>query len=279
MHGAAPEDLPARRNPGEDADLLSALGRGHWKADGKMLILYPHVYGRLKRLAAGGHAGRTFGFERPLQTEGPALLKKVTDLATRAKHSFVVADTRMPLDVLTRYALIICPTLEVLSAQAMEKLASYVEAGGFLAVGPRIPLLDETMRRNDVLARRIGGGLTGLGLELIPSGRGGVFTLPGHVSPATIEFLAFESGLARGLTADAAWADSVVHRRNGERLLLAANPNPHTLRTSFSGEAYRELVPLKQGSPTVRAGQPVALTPFEIVAWKVRPAGDAALTR
>ena len=269
MHGADPRELPPGVDTGALGPLLDTLAREPWEADRKVLILYPRVYAHLKRLTSEPPAGvaddeRTFGFERPIQVEGPALLKKFIDLTVRARFPFAVADTRIAPDALAAFPLAVCPTLEVLSADAMRTLEAYVTGGGFLAVGPRIPLLDETMRSDDTLARHFGEGLSDLSLEVRHCGRGAFLTLPGYVSAATIEFLAFESGLAKGLVADSPAIDSAVHRAGALRLLFVANPAPWPLGTTFTDEPFRAL------RPVAAAGED---TPYRAETQHTVPAG------
>ena len=255
MHGAVadPRDLPEGFDGASLAPVLETLRREPWELDRKVLILYPRVYAHLKHLAAqprasaGAADGCGFGLQRPIHLEGPALLKKFIDLTARARLSFALGDTRLPLATLRRHALVICPTLELMSAAAMRKLERYVRDGGFLAIGPRIPLLSEQMRSDDTLARHFAGGLSEFTLALVPCGHGGFFTLPGHVSAATISLLAFESGLAKGLTADGPPLDSAVFRCGTRRMLCVANPLDVAATTTFSGEAVIELRDLETG--------------------------------
>ena len=242
MHGAAadPRDLPEGCDAASLKAVLQTLQREPWEPDRKVLILYPRVYAHLK-LLANRTDDEGFGFERPIHTEGPALLKKYIDLVARARISFALGDTRLPLEEIRRHALVICPTLEVMSSPAMSKLLRYVRDGGFLAIGPRIPLLNERMRSDDTLARHFPSGLSEFALALVPCAHGGFFTLPGHVSTETIAFLAFESGLAKGLTPDAPPLDSAIFRCGPRRLLCVANPLDVAVTTTFSGETVSEL--------------------------------------
>jgi len=292
MHGAVadPRRLPEGCDGASLAPVLETLRHEAWELDRKVLILYPRVYAHLKHLAAqlraSGRAtdGCGFGLQRPIHLEGPALLKKFIDLTARARLSFDLGDTRLPLETLRRHALVICPTLEVMSSSAMVKLEQYVRDGGFLAIGPRIPLLSEQMRSDDTLARhfvgpkpvpgsaRTGqkgpkparrarrGGLSEFALALVPCGDGGFFTLPGHVSAETISLMAFESGLAKGLTADAPQLDSAVHRCGARRLLCVANLLDVAATTTFSGEAVSELRDFEttERQPFSHVGAPLA---------------------
>jgi hypothetical protein len=275
MHSARPDELPDGCNRAALAPLLKTLAERPWDVDRKVLILYPRVYALLRRLAQrvaadGGDGERAFGFERPIQAAGPGLLKKFVDLTARARFPWAVADTRLPLEVIRRFALVVCPALEVLSAEAMTKLDAYVAGGGFLAIGPRIPLLDETMRPRDTLARHFAEGLSEFALEIRHVGQGAFLTLPGYVSAATIEFLAFEAGLARGLTADAPGLDTAVHRSGVARLMFVANPADRALATTFSGEALAALRNVEtREEMTVSAGHTLTLPPRAVSVWEV----------
>jgi len=248
MHGATAEarNLPAGCDLASLLPVLETLHAEPWELDRKVLILYPRVYAHLKLLADRA-ADEGFGLERPIHTAGPALLKKFIDLTVQGRLSFALGDTRLPLEEIRRHALVICPTLEIMSSAAMKKLLGYVQDGGFLAIGPRIPLLNERMRSDDTLACHFGSGLSEFALQLMPCGQGGFFTLPGHVSAETISLLAFESGLAKGLSADAPQLDSAVYRCGRYRLLCVANPLKVAVTTTFSGETVSQLRDLKTG--------------------------------
>lgn len=273
MHGATPERVPSATLRGEATTLAAALASEDWELDRKALLVYPRVYAHVRHLAQSNrlaHAEMSLGFERPLQTEGPALLKKFLDLTTRVGLSFAIGDTRLPLGILRQFPLVICPTLEVLSAGAMRTFDAYLTGGGFLAIGPRIPLVDETMRSCDTLAKYFGEGLTDFAAEVIHCDSGSLLTLPGYVSAATIEFLAFESGMARGLVADAPAVATTVRRAGSRRLVCVANANPEAARTTFSGEAFRMFRDLKTGDEHAMTSKTTLTIPAGTVSfWEV----------
>lgn len=282
MHGARADKLPADARRETLGPLLAALGEEPWEADHKMLIVYPHVYAQLRQLCGattafdngtspdGAADERTFGFERPIQTEGPALFGKFVDLAARTRFAFAVSDTRMQIERVRHCQLVVCPTLELLSAEAMRTFDAYVAGGGFLAIGPRIPLVDETMQPNDTLARYFGAGLSDFATEVVHCGDGALLTLPGYSSPATIEQLAFESGIAKALIADGFGIDSTVHRSGRERLFFVANPNDFEIKTTPVGEAVRSLRNVETGDLWPGGGKSeLAIPPRTISAWRV----------
>jgi hypothetical protein len=273
MHGATPEGATSESLRGDAATLAGALASENWELDRKALLLYPRVYAHVRHLARGGqlaHAEMSLGFERPLQTEGPALLKKFLDLATRVGLPFAIGDTRLPVEVLRQFPLVICPTLEVLSAGAMRTFDAYLAGGGFLAIGPRVPLVDETMRSSDTLARYFGEGLTDFAAEVIHCDSGSLLTLPGYVSAATIEFLAFESGMARGLVADAPGLATTVRRAGSHRLVCVANANPEATHTTFSGEAFTTFRDILTANPiAMTPDKALTVPPRTITAWRV----------
>jgi hypothetical protein len=284
MHGASADAEPAARKAGPGRLLVDALRSQPWLADRKVLILYPRVYAQLKRLAdelaataEGGQAqpcpaaARIIGSR--LHLDGPALLANRIHLVAQAKFPFTVADTRSPgaaPEALRQYPLVICPTLEMLEAKAMTALERYVLAGGFLALGPRIPLVDETLARNETLARHFGGALADFHLDFKPCGDGAFITLPQRVWPENIEFIAFESGLARGLAAESPALDSAVHRAGRRRLLFIANPHDQPVKTAIGGEPRSRLCNVETGDelPADQASK-VVVPPESISAWEV----------
>ncbi|HOI55587.1 MAG TPA: hypothetical protein PLP01_10090 [Phycisphaerae bacterium] len=280
MHGATP---PAPGDP-ESSDahgvrpLLERLSGGPWTADRKALVLWPRLYAHVKRIATvmardHGPAAATamFGFERPLQTEGPLLLKRTLDQAARARLAVAVADTRLPDDVLAGFPLVVCPTLEVLAADDMRKFLRYVQRGGFLAIGPRVPLLNEQMRSDDTLAAHFLDGLSEFSLDLMPCGDGGFFTLPGVISLETVQALMFESGLAKGFAASSPFVDLAVHRSpTGRRLLFAANTTTSSVATTLAGEPFRTLTEVGGSRMWHDASQgPLTLPPCSVTAFDV----------
>jgi len=280
MHGAAPSAAMGPDTSGANSvrPLLDRLSNGPWIADHKALVLWPRLYAHVKRIAAdmarrlGPTAATfTFGFERPLQTEGPLLLKRTLDQAARAGLAVAVADTRLPDDVLARFPLVVCPTLEVLAADDMRKLLCYVQRGGFLAIGPRIPLLNEQMRSDNTLAAHFLDGLSEFSLDLMPCGDGGFFTLPGVISLETMQALMFESGLAKGFAASSPFVDLAVHRSpTGRRLLFAANVTVSPIATTLAGEPFHMLTE-GGGNRTWSADsqKPLTLPPCSVTAFDV----------
>jgi hypothetical protein len=282
MHGAGTEELPK----GVPVDLLAPwlrmLSAQPWEPDRKMLLLYPRVYIHLRQLCGVTLAydadhpptwsadDPTFGFDRPIQIEGPALFGKFVDLTARTRFSFAVCDSRIAPEAVRGRQLVICPTLELLEAEAMRTLDAYVAGGGFLALGPRIPLVDETMQPNDTLARYFGTGLSGFATEVVHCGDGAMLTLPGYSSPVTIEQLAFESGIAKALIADGFGIDSAVHRAGRERLFFVANPNDFEIKTRPVGEAFRSLTNVETGAAWPDGGKAeLAVPPRSVTAWQV----------
>jgi hypothetical protein len=278
MHGASPVALPPCDGDEALAPLLRRLGDGTWAVDRKALVLWPRLYAHVRRIAkqtarhaSPGTVQRSFGFERPIQTEGPLLLKRTLDQAARARLAVAVGDTRLSDDVLATFPLIVCPTLEILAADDMRKLLCYVHRGGFLAIGPRVPLLNEQMRSDDTLAAHFLDGLSEFSLDLMPCGKGGFFTLPGVISLETVQALMFESGLARGFSAASPFIDLAVHRStSGKRLLLAANATGSTVATTLTGEPVRTLTEIGAGRTwRADAREPLTLPPCSVTAFDV----------
>jgi hypothetical protein len=251
---------------------LASLLHEPWETDRKVLILYPEIYARIARLAALFPAGpeRRFGFDRPIQTEGPALLAMLAELAAKSKYAFAITDTRLPAAELRRWPLVICPTLELLDAETIATLEDYVAHGGYLALGPRIPVCDERSRSDDRLARHFHGNRSELSLTMIPHQDGCFITMPNFLTPGTIDFLGFESGLARGLAADSEHMDSTLLRLGRRRLLFIANPMAVPLPTAVSGEPFSHLRNVETGEETAPGGPlELAIPAATVQTWEV----------
>jgi hypothetical protein len=274
MHGADPtRDTPEAAQ--STLTPLAALDLARWQADRKLLLLYPRLCLHLHRLAADFARAPGGPFHLPAQARsvvhaGPLLLRRYVDLAARTRLSFVLADTPGALGLLARYPLAICPTLELLEADAMTAFERHVLDGSFLGLGPRIPVQDERLRHQQTLTHHFGGHVTDFDLAIRPFGGGSFITLPGRLSVEEFQRLAFESGLARGLAADTDVLDSVVLRRGPRRLLCIANPTPHDLRTAVTGERFRALRNLDSGETVPASGEINLAIPAETVSlWEV----------
>jgi hypothetical protein len=121
------------------------------------------------------------------------------------------------------------------------------------------------MQPNDTLARYFGQGLSDFAAEVIHCGEGALLTLPGYVSAATIEFLAFESGMAKGLVTTETGLDTAVHRRGQERLLFVANPHDYPICTGFEGERFNELRDATSGEVALAQPETQLTVPAETI--------------
>jgi len=272
MHGASAALPTSAPHASAARDPLAELLLAHdWRADRKVLLLYPHLYAQILRLAARAAAYpiRATGPHR-MPLDGPALLRRALDLVTRAKLAFALSDSRLPYEQLRQYAVTICPTLELLAADDMAKFDAYVHAGGFLAFGPRIPFIDETFDRNETLARHFGGVLSYFELAIRPCGDGAFVTLPSRLWPENIEFIAFEAGLARGLVADSEALDSAVHRAGNRRLVFIANVHDRPIKTAVSGEPFSCLRNVDTGEEIAAdSTNRLSAPPEAVTVWEV----------
>ncbi len=294
MHGAAIVPQQSEQWSQGEHMLADFISRGSLQSDRKLLVLYPRIYAHLRQilacpddqaLAAGEPpatvAIESYDFGRPLQTEGPALYRKLLDLTDRCGFPWEAADTRLPLENLLEYALVVCPTLEMLDQEAMQLIDGYVAGRGYAAIGPRIPIINQQLRGDRTLARHFPAGLSEFAMEITRIGDGAFFTLPGHMSAATVDFLCFESGLARGLTATQPRptimqpeitapdedVDVVVHRHGRQRLVFVANPTRLPRTADLAREPVRRLLPLELAADAAnmvadaeRALSPIRLT-------------------
>ena len=293
MHGATCDINALRAGPAAvmiapaDLALAAMLAEADMRPDRKLLMLYPRLYAHLRMiLAANSASGRPaddgtsadvaamdLGFVRPPQTEGPSLFRKLLDLADRCGFPWEVADSRLPPERLLDYALVVCPTLEMLDHPTMQHLDDFVSINrGYAAIGPRVPMLNEQLRGERTLARHFEKELSEFAQEIYRVGDGVFFTLPGFMSAATIDFLCFESGLARGLTATQPQPstmqpdltvvdedlDVVVHRNGRRRMVFVANPTSLPRTADLTREPVRRLIPLEPSADGLsQAASPV----------------------
>ncbi len=95
---------------------------------------------------------------------GPPRFRRAVVAEARAWHAAVEAalraggvtadlgDDGLPVEILQRYRLVVCPTFDFLDHATQEKLLGYVRRGGHLAYGPAEPYLDERLEPCRLLA-------------------------------------------------------------------------------------------------------------------------------
>lgn len=137
-----------------------------------------------------------------------------------AQVEYDISDTHLPLERLSRYAMVIAPMAEFSDVEDQHRLLAYAAAGGRLVIGPCAPTLDRLMRPADLFGPHLG-----------PGGEGAI-------GSGAIALLADPSGLGRLL--DPAFANPIRHsnpelrltiREGVTTLCFLANPTSAPQRT------------------------------------------------
>ena len=153
-----------------------------------------------------------------------------------------LADSHIDPQRLQQYAFACIPTVDFMDAIDQQRLLNYVEAGGFLIIGPGVPYLDSLMQPCSVLSKVIQEP------GEVAFGCGKIICVPTEALAAT---------LARHLPApsirwDAPEIDVVEQTHERQRLLFIANPTEQTQQVTLSFDTSRLLVPVWGGHNLAR---------------------------
>ena len=226
---------------------------------------------------------------------------------THAGFSFDLSDTdALTVERLARYRAVVVPTFVFMSRDAQEALRRFAENGGVLVVGPRRPVLDDSMREYEDLAKclrrpveRINSGRLYPDIPVrqadvfdgeavlaidgraaayrIPVGRGAIVHF-GFLPDASSDAAAPEVGrrllAAAGITpcspSSNKRVEMVWQSGKGRRILFACNPTAERQTTTLTLEASARLQD-RWGSDHRSAARThdLALDPYTIKIWEV----------
>jgi beta-galactosidase len=94
---------------------------------------------------------KTLGFQEPVQLAKSDWFTRSYRGLTASGYGFLLGDTALPLERLRQYKALVLGSFEYLNASLQRKLVEYAEAGGVVVFGPRVPGLDERMRKDETL--------------------------------------------------------------------------------------------------------------------------------
>ncbi|HHV63157.1 MAG TPA: beta-galactosidase [Firmicutes bacterium] len=109
---------------------------------------------------------RKLGFEDAIAVEKEAWQDAFFEGLTRSHYAFRIGDSESPVEVLQQYRVVVCPAFEFMSEGVQAKLLSYVEGGGTLVMGPRMPRLNEFMQPCSRLAGALGSEFVDIDIVL-----------------------------------------------------------------------------------------------------------------
>jgi beta-galactosidase len=190
---------------------------------------------------------------------------------TQAGFTFDLSDTdALTLERLSAYPAVVVPSFTFMARETQAVVRQYVEAGGTLVLGPRCPLLDESMHEWEDLARslrrpveRIKSGQLDLGAAVreaevfdaepllsiggrtaayrVPVGRGAMvhfgFLPAGPADSAAGEIgtrLLDAAGIAPSSPSSNKRVEMVWHSGGGRRVLFACNPTAERQTTTLT---------------------------------------------
>ncbi|HEY4690401.1 MAG TPA: beta-galactosidase [Anaerolineae bacterium] len=94
---------------------------------------------------------KTLGFREPVQLAKSDWFRGFYRGLTETGYAFLLGDTALPSDRLQRYKALVLSSFEYLNASLQGKLVEFAKAGGLIVLGPRVPNLDERMRKDETL--------------------------------------------------------------------------------------------------------------------------------
>ena len=247
----------------------------------------------------------TFGLHEPVASRYLRVRAFWYWALTAAGVHFAIGDTCRAEDLSGEHPLVIVPTFEFLSRGLQERMVEYARGGGALVVGPRAPVLDETMKPCDVLGChmrepkeiRPGGeafGVPTLEVSLFgdeadsdrgttplyrnPVGNGWLIHLgivPGDICGVSdaepfgplVDTLLHMGGVDPSFVPSDSRIDVSVLRGNGREVLLVANPTDEAIETELSHATGGSCRDLRTGEVAgVEGGITVSLEPYTIKA-------------
>jgi len=92
-----------------------------------------------------------FGFEEPIQQAKVDWFSAFYRGLTDAGFAFLLSDSAARPEKLSRFKAVAVSSFEFMGAALQRKLVDYARAGGSVILGPRLPKLDELMRKDETL--------------------------------------------------------------------------------------------------------------------------------
>ena len=181
----------------------------------------------------------TLGFDQAVQVAKGSWFRRFYGSLYSTGYGFLLSDTALNPARWTHYRAVVLTTLGYLDATTQRALVDYATAGGTVVVGPKVPVLDSSMRPCSILADALGADVAGT--YDVGSGRVVLVSDFAEVEQALKLALPGASKVAKNDHR----LDVVVHRAakgSGRRVVFVCNP---------TGEAIEARVGI--GSPITSA--------------------------
>jgi len=245
------------------------------------------------------------GFKDAIQLEYKGFWEALFKGLTLSRYAFTLGISTMSLDKLKRYKIAFLPTFEFMEKDTQEKLLKYVEEGGILVIGPRLPLFDEAMNECLVLKEKLLSPVSSLsqarlgdlnlksidlfeteGLLKIEGktaayvkevGKGKIvhlgfllaefdeFIVPKELIKL-IEKIAKLADLKKTFPADSPYIDTTFHYSNSHKVLFVANPTSSPRETKIKFEGNLRFKDLTEGEEISGEGEVL----MKIEPWTVK---------
>lgn len=99
----------------------------------------------------------SLGFKEPIQVAKAERFAGYYSSLTNSGFSFLLSDTALAPERWNRFKALVTSSFEYMRASLQRDLLAFAEKGGTVAMGPRIPSLDENMRKSEILAAVLRG--------------------------------------------------------------------------------------------------------------------------
>lgn len=93
----------------------------------------------------------TLGFQEPVQLAKSDWFSHLYKGLTESGFAFLIGDTSLKSERLQRYKAIVMSSFEYMDSSLQRTVLEFAGAGGTVVLGPRLPLFDERMQKNDTL--------------------------------------------------------------------------------------------------------------------------------
>ncbi|HPM78215.1 MAG TPA: beta-galactosidase trimerization domain-containing protein [bacterium] len=188
--------------------------------------------------------------------------------------AYVIGASDLPLERLSQYRTVVCPTFEFLHRETQQRLAAYIEAGGNLICGPEVPSSDERMREFSTLDHFTSRPTHRLDCEidtLVCNAGAGRLILVAEVPMPVEKAEAVVKSIARHLHIEPAYpgtppCETSLHLGpNAEKYLFIVNPTGEPQRPEVQVSTGECLVDLESGETFYgREFVPLAMNPYTV---------------
>jgi len=214
------------------------------------------------------------GFSRPIQLLHAKMLRGWETALTNLGLAYVIGASDLPLERLSQYRTVVCPTFEFLHRETQQRLAAYIEAGGNLICGPEVPSSDERMREFSTLDHFTSRPTHRLDCEidtLVCNAGAGRLILVAEVPMPIEKAEAVVKSIARHLHIEPAYpgtppCETSLHLGpNAEKYLFIVNPTGEPQRPEVQVSTGECLVDLESGETFYgREFVPLAMNPYTV---------------